>query len=250
MLGSGRPSLAATVISRASLENSLDRIASCLPLRCMMFLNCEWPAMALLDAVEAVGAAVARARPPRKTARPYTSRRRGNDKEDAARGWRSLPEVRPRLRQCGPDAHGRDGQRQAGAVVDVDGDARTACPGRWPARAAPRASSAGSGGPAPPWPCRGWNRSRRTCRRRTCRRCRPAGSAWSAVGTWVWVPTTSVARPSTKCAMACFSLVASACMSIEDGVAAAPSGQARSSRSTAANGIVQRVHEERGPSRS
>src|SRR4051794_22878213 len=46
MLGSGRPILAATVISRASLEKSFDRMASWRPLRCMMFLNWEWPAMA------------------------------------------------------------------------------------------------------------------------------------------------------------------------------------------------------------
>jgi hypothetical protein len=37
--GSGRPNFAATVISRASLEKSLERIASCLPFLCMMFLN-------------------------------------------------------------------------------------------------------------------------------------------------------------------------------------------------------------------
>ena len=43
--GSGWPILAATVISRASLPNSFDFWASCLPLRCMMFLNWEWPAM-------------------------------------------------------------------------------------------------------------------------------------------------------------------------------------------------------------
>src|SRR5205823_1735894 len=50
MAGSGVPSLAATVISRASLPNSFDFWASCLPLRCMMFLNWEWPAMqGLLD---------------------------------------------------------------------------------------------------------------------------------------------------------------------------------------------------------
>src|ERR1044072_6534504 len=42
--GSGRPILAATVISRDSLPNSLERTASCRPLRCMMFLNWEWPA--------------------------------------------------------------------------------------------------------------------------------------------------------------------------------------------------------------
>src|SRR6266436_3267857 len=44
--GSGMPSLADTVISRASLPNSLDFTLSCRPLRCMMFLNWECPAMA------------------------------------------------------------------------------------------------------------------------------------------------------------------------------------------------------------
>src|SRR5882757_4029778 len=43
--GSGWPILAATVISRASLPNNFDFWASCRPLRCMMFLNWEWPAM-------------------------------------------------------------------------------------------------------------------------------------------------------------------------------------------------------------
>src|SRR5580693_3680042 len=43
MAGSGVPSLAETVISRASLPNNFDFAASCRPLRCMMFLNCEWP---------------------------------------------------------------------------------------------------------------------------------------------------------------------------------------------------------------
>ena len=37
--GSGSPPLDATVISRASLEKSLERSLSCLPLRNMMFLN-------------------------------------------------------------------------------------------------------------------------------------------------------------------------------------------------------------------
>src|SRR5215470_7411573 len=44
--GSGRPSLADTVISRASLENNCERTLSWRPLRCMMFLNWECPAMA------------------------------------------------------------------------------------------------------------------------------------------------------------------------------------------------------------
>jgi hypothetical protein len=46
MAGSGIPSLAETVISRASLENSFERTLSWRPLRCMMFLNWECPAMA------------------------------------------------------------------------------------------------------------------------------------------------------------------------------------------------------------
>src|SRR5258707_7688445 len=45
MLGAGRPDLAATVISRESLENSFERAESARPLRCMMFLNLECPAM-------------------------------------------------------------------------------------------------------------------------------------------------------------------------------------------------------------
>src|ERR1700733_9487504 len=45
MSGSGVPSFAETVISRASLPNNFDFAASCRPLRCMMFLNCEWPAI-------------------------------------------------------------------------------------------------------------------------------------------------------------------------------------------------------------
>jgi transcriptional/translational regulatory protein YebC/TACO1 len=45
MFGSGKPSLAETVISRANFANIFERTASCLPLRCMMFLNCEWPAI-------------------------------------------------------------------------------------------------------------------------------------------------------------------------------------------------------------
>jgi len=43
--GSGRPDLAATVISRASLLKIFAFFLSCAPLRCMMFLNWEWPAM-------------------------------------------------------------------------------------------------------------------------------------------------------------------------------------------------------------
>src|SRR6516162_593623 len=45
--GSGEPSRAAVVISRISLVKTFALAASCRPLRCMMFLNCEWPAIAL-----------------------------------------------------------------------------------------------------------------------------------------------------------------------------------------------------------
>ena len=57
--GSGWPILAATVISRASLLNSFDFWASCRPLRCMMFLNWECPAMlcsSTSPAARAIGA--------------------------------------------------------------------------------------------------------------------------------------------------------------------------------------------------
>ncbi|BAE52025.1 hypothetical protein amb3221 [Paramagnetospirillum magneticum AMB-1] len=43
--GSGMPDLAETVSSRISLVKTLARLASCAPLRCMMFLNCECPAI-------------------------------------------------------------------------------------------------------------------------------------------------------------------------------------------------------------
>src|ERR1700712_2777285 len=42
---SGRPERAATVISRITLANWRARRASCAPLRCMMFLNWECPAI-------------------------------------------------------------------------------------------------------------------------------------------------------------------------------------------------------------
>src|SRR6476646_4704418 len=44
--GSGKPILAATVISRLSLEKRAERFLSCAPFRYMMFLNLLWPAMA------------------------------------------------------------------------------------------------------------------------------------------------------------------------------------------------------------
>ena len=54
--GPGKPTLADTVISRASFPNSLDLTLSCRPLRCMIFLNWEWPAMrSLLESSSSEG---------------------------------------------------------------------------------------------------------------------------------------------------------------------------------------------------
>jgi hypothetical protein len=39
LVAGSAPTRAATVISRASLEKTLERIASCFPFLCMMFLN-------------------------------------------------------------------------------------------------------------------------------------------------------------------------------------------------------------------
>ncbi|BDG71480.1 hypothetical protein Rmf_14090 [Roseomonas fluvialis] len=47
MAGSGSPCLAETVISRISLLKAWARFAPWACLRCMTFLACEWPAMAV-----------------------------------------------------------------------------------------------------------------------------------------------------------------------------------------------------------
>src|SRR6516162_1918377 len=49
--GSGRPVRAAVVSSRMILVKTLARFLSCAPLRYMMFLNCEWPAIDLRAAL-------------------------------------------------------------------------------------------------------------------------------------------------------------------------------------------------------
>ena len=51
---------AATVISRLSLENIAERFLSCAPLRCMIFLNLEWPAMDTPERVAFSGASTGR----------------------------------------------------------------------------------------------------------------------------------------------------------------------------------------------
>src|SRR5688572_11473802 len=61
--GSGRPERAAVVNSRISLVKTLPRFLSCAPLRYMMFLNCEWPAIAAVPNSPMVVATGQRARP-------------------------------------------------------------------------------------------------------------------------------------------------------------------------------------------
>ena len=58
----------------------------------------------------------------------------------------------------------------------------------------------------------------------------------SAVGTWVCVPTTRLARPSHQCASAIFSEVASACTSTMTASAEPPSTAGFSAASIAENG--------------
>src|SRR5262249_8483962 len=50
--GSGKPLRAAVVNSRISLVKTLARFLSCAPLRYMMFLNWEWPAMVTAERME------------------------------------------------------------------------------------------------------------------------------------------------------------------------------------------------------
>src|SRR5688572_21322551 len=97
--GSGRPSFAATVISRASLPNSLERIASCRPLRCMMFLNWEWPATAASGAKLKIGGVIGRA---------FRKIQSADDAGAASGAESSLPERRARLVQLPAEPHRRD----------------------------------------------------------------------------------------------------------------------------------------------
>src|SRR5712671_1356444 len=122
MLGSGWPILAATVISRASFENSFDFWASCRPLRCMMFLNWECPAMRSLSGFvrDEMGWKARRYRP-----RPGQNQRfapdfrspprvapRARPRRNRAPRWRSLPRLDRRMIGRG---HGYDAD-----ALDVD----------------------------------------------------------------------------------------------------------------------------------
>src|SRR6185312_5383512 len=60
---SGRPERAAVVNSRISLVKILPRFLSCAPLRYMMFLNCEWPAIPRVPTHEWLFVTGQRARP-------------------------------------------------------------------------------------------------------------------------------------------------------------------------------------------
>src|SRR5947199_756320 len=103
--GSGKPSFAATVSSRASLPNSLDLIASCRPLRCMMFLNCEWPAKLVLL----------------KTATSGRHLRLGNGARYRSERPKNLfPERRTRFLEPPPEPHRRDARCQSRRIVRLD----------------------------------------------------------------------------------------------------------------------------------
>src|SRR4051812_28964485 len=92
--GSGRPIFAATVISRDSLPNTFERTASCRPLRCMMFLNWEWPAT---TASEIFGAGY----------RSATSKN-------------LFPKRRACFRQVPAQSYRGDARRETRRVVDLD----------------------------------------------------------------------------------------------------------------------------------
>src|SRR5690606_10666204 len=102
--GSGTPSLAATVISRASLEKILERTASLLPLRCMTFLACEWPAIRSPPVdVNAVA--------------PYSGQTPGNKVTPARL------EVGKRLGKHPTMTNGRDAQREPRLRIRLDSHA-------------------------------------------------------------------------------------------------------------------------------
>src|SRR5215831_10820749 len=129
MAGSGSPCLAETVISRASLENNFERTASWRPLRCIMFLNCECPAMTRFSAggdtrlttVASAGRPISMMRP------PYRLLHRPNPGPVA-----SHPEGRPCFFQPPSEPHRADPPRQPGCVVGLDRDCtQRSRAGRW-----------------------------------------------------------------------------------------------------------------------
>ena len=71
----------------------------------------------------------------------------------------------------------------------------------------------------------------------------PTSTWWSAVGAWVWVPTTRLARPSQKCPMPCFSLVASQWISTMMASASRLSAADVELALDGGEGIVERIHE-------
>src|SRR5262245_23215730 len=114
IVGSGTPSFAETVISRASLPNSLDLTASCRPLRCMMFLNWECPAM-----VVSRGMHPARHKAPHG---PNPVIKNAGVIFGRAPEWKPSPERRPRLFESTAEAYPSDAARKTGRIVGFDGD--------------------------------------------------------------------------------------------------------------------------------
>src|SRR3954447_21359079 len=93
--GSGRPILAATVISRDSLENIAERFLSCAPLRYMMFLYLLCPAMVRLNQCAHVELVETRA----LTLRQAQGERKWQSTRDGAPGDR-FPATRPAPAGC------------------------------------------------------------------------------------------------------------------------------------------------------
>src|SRR5262249_14248079 len=131
--GSGMPSFAATVISRASLPNSFDLAASWRPLRCMMFLNWECPAMVVLcrDPINTMlRRADARANPLRSRDDGLIGCPHGKIQPSGA-AHPLLPERRPRLLERAAEADGADLGREPALVVGLHRERRQR---RWPHR--------------------------------------------------------------------------------------------------------------------
>src|SRR5215475_4625804 len=138
MPGSGTPSLAATVISRASLENNLERTASWRPLRCMMFLNWECPAMTSFPASSSDKVAARARQGSGQRGAPYRTRERQNPESQTATPARLLdgaqtlalawlfPERGSGVFELAAKPNGRNPARQSGCIVGLDRQRRQA----------------------------------------------------------------------------------------------------------------------------
>src|SRR3712207_7287695 len=105
VLGSPPPSLAATVIARASLVKSLPRRASTIAFLCLIPAHLEWPAMALDDSPQGLG-----------EVRVVLL---GRGEDPLAGGERSLP-PQPLVAPLGRQLSERDARHGVGLVGEGD----------------------------------------------------------------------------------------------------------------------------------